>query len=144
MAVRTYGTITLGRDGCWYINHAEPHICIKLKAIFNKLPKHAKEFKFIDSPENCHDLLWFMERYPLEINDVHLKMLKSQRENYISNINDLESILLPTYTPGSVKLKNGYSGRDYQIKGTEVYLKTKRILIGDDIGIGIFVVEVGI
>jgi len=135
MAVRTYGNIHL-KDGCWYISQAEPHICIKLKAIFNKLPKGAKEFRFIDSPEVCHDLLWFMERYPLSIGDSDLVKLRQQKENHISFVNDLEKILLPDYTPVPVHLKNGYAGRDYQIKGMEVYLKTKRILIGDDIGIG--------
>jgi SNF2 family DNA or RNA helicase len=136
MAIRTYGEIVLNKNGYWCINHAEPHICIKLKAIFNKLPKYAKEFKFVDSPEVCHDLIWFMERYPLSISDIDLKKLQSQKQNHISNINELESILLPSYTPSIVKLKNGYSGRDYQIKGAEIYLRCKRLLIGDDIGIG--------
>jgi len=135
MAIRTYGNIDL-KDGIWYIRQAEPHICIKLKAIFNKLPKEAKDFKFIDSPEVCHDLLWFMERYPLSIGDEDLKKLKQQKENHISYVNELEQILLPTYTPAHIQLKNGYVGRDYQVKGMEVYLKCKRLLIGDAIGIG--------
>jgi SNF2 family DNA or RNA helicase len=62
--------------------------------------------------------------------------LRQQTKNHISEINDLERTLLPEYVPMDVKLKNGYSGRDYQIKGKEIYLKCKRILIGDDIGIG--------
>jgi superfamily II DNA or RNA helicase len=133
--IRTYGNIYLN-GGIWCISQAEPHICIKLKAIFNKLPKGAKEFKFIDSPEVCHDLLWFMERYPLSISDSDLTKLKQQKENHVSFVNDLEKILLPEYNPTPVHLKNGYAGRDYQVKGMEVYLKTKRILISDDIGLG--------
>ncbi|MDD4970826.1 MAG: SNF2-related protein [Paludibacter sp.] len=133
--VRTYGNIYL-QDGLWHIKKAEPHICIKLKAIFPRYPKSATDFKFIDSPEVCHDLLWFMDRYPLSISDKDLKILTRQKKNHIADINELESILLPEYTPVPVHLKNGYTGRDYQIKGMEVYLKKKRILIGDDIGIG--------
>jgi SNF2 family DNA or RNA helicase len=135
MAIRTYGSLSL-HNGIWFIRHAEPHICIKLKAIFTKLSKTAKEFTFIDSPENCHDLSWFIERYPLEISSDDLQKLHQQKENHILNINELESILLPTHIPETVRLKNGYAGRDYQLKGMEIYLKVKRLLIGDDIGIG--------
>ncbi|MDD5358414.1 MAG: DEAD/DEAH box helicase [Candidatus Nanoarchaeia archaeon] len=135
MAVRTFGDIRL-EDGYWLIENTEPHVAIKLKGVFNKLPKTAKSFRFIDSPENCNDLLWFMERYPLRVSEQDLKKLKSQRENHIKDINDLEAILLPEYVPRSVQLKNGYEGRDYQIKGKEVFLKCKRLLIGDSIGLG--------
>jgi SNF2 family DNA or RNA helicase len=132
---RTYGRLYL-KEGRWVISEAQPHICIKLKAIFNKLPKYQKEFYFPDTPENCNDLDWFMQRYPLAISDSDNEKLKSQKENHIQTLNELETILLPDYKPQCMMLKSGYSGRDYQIKGVEVYLKCKRLLIGDDIGLG--------
>jgi SNF2 family DNA or RNA helicase len=138
VAVRTYGKIYLSDDRKhWKINNAEPHICIKLKAIFSKIGKaNTQPFNFINNNENCHDLLWFMERYPLSISDENLFALKKGKKKHIDNINELESILLPDYSPQIVKLKEPYVARNYQLTGCEIYLKCKRILIGDDIGLG--------
>ncbi len=137
MAVRTYGDLSFdSTKKIWNIEKAEPHVCIKLKAVFNKLSKTAAQFSFPHSPENCHDLLWFIDRYPLAVSENDLTVLKGGRGTYISNINELESILLPNYTPIEIKLKEGLQARDYQLKGKDIYLKCKRILIGDDIGLG--------
>ena len=107
MAVRAYGKIYLAEDGKeWQINNAEPHVCIKLKAIFSKIAKgQTQPFKFINNDENCRELLWFIERYPLTISDDDLVLLKKGKKSHISTINDLEAILLPDYKPQKVKLK---------------------------------------
>lgn len=138
MAVRTYGKIYLSEDKKhWIINNAEPHVCIKLKAIFVKISKgQTQPFKFINNDENCRELLWFIDRYPLTITYEHLSLLKKGKKSHISTINDLEAILLPNYKPQKVKLKKPYKARHYQLSGNEIYLKCKRILIGDDIGLG--------
>ena len=139
MAVgRTYGKIVLDKESNkWMIEKAEPHICLKLKAIFTKIKKSSTvPFYFINNDETCHDLLWFMERYSLDISDADLSYLKKGKKMFVKNINDLEAILLPDYIPTSANLKEGFTARDYQLKGVDVYLKTKRILIGDDIGLG--------
>lgn len=133
---RTYGDLYFA-DGLWKINNAEPHICVKLKDIFKKIGTSARQpFNFVDSPETCHDLLWFTDRYPLKISAKDLLKLKSGRKRFIANVNELESILIPSYKPENVELKNGYLGRDYQIRGTEILMKTERLLIGDEIGLG--------
>jgi SNF2 family DNA or RNA helicase len=138
VAVRTYGKIYLSEDKKhWHINNAEPHICIKLKAIFTKIAKsQTQPFKFINNDENCRELLWFTERYPLQVSDADLALLKKGKNKHISTVNDLEAILLPDYKPQIVKLKDPYEARDYQLTGCEIYLKCKRILIGDDLGLG--------
>lgn len=136
--VRTYGNIKLSEDKKnWIISGAEPHICLKLKAIFTKIKKNATQpFKFNNTPENCHDLLWFTERYPLEISEQDLSAMKRDKKKHINTINELEAILLPGYTPIDVKLNEGFEARHYQLSGVDVYMKCKRILIGDDIGLG--------
>lgn len=138
MAVRTYGKLYLSKDGKeWHINNAEPHVCIKLKAIFTKIPKGGSQpFKFINNDENCHDLLWFIERYPLSISDEDLSHLKKGKKLHINKINELESILLPNYKPTKAILKKPFKARKYQLTGRDVFLKTRRILIGDDVGLG--------
>lgn len=136
--MRTYGKIYLSEDKKqWRINNAEPHICLKLKAIFTKIKKSATQpFKFPNTPEVCHDLLWFTERYPLTISDDDLAAMKRDKKKHINTINELEQILLPGYQTKEVRLKEGFEARHYQLSGVEVYMKCKRILIGDDIGLG--------
>lgn len=138
MAVRNYGKLYLSEDKKkWIIDKAEPHICIKLKAIFKKISATATQPFYLDNtPETCNDLLWFTERYPLSINDTDLFILKREKKSYVNTINELESILLPDYKPREVKLNEGHEARPYQLTGVEVYMKCKRILIGDDVGLG--------
>ena len=146
--MRTFGTLRLvkvkdSRNGKranhkeWVIEHAEPHVCIKLKSIFTKIAQFAVcPFSFTDTPENCHDLLWFMERYPLSISGPHLNHLKYGRKKFLDNVNNLEEILLPDYKPVLAELKPGRTARDYQLRGRDVWLKTKRLLLVDDMGLG--------
>lgn len=136
--MRTYGNIKLSDDKKqWIISGAEPHICLKLKAIFVKIKRSATQpFKFLNTPETCHDLLWFTERYPLAISEQDASVMKRDKKKHINTINELEQILMPGYNPMPVKLNEGFEARHYQLSGVDVYMKCKRILIGDDIGLG--------
>lgn len=138
MTRRTYGQIKFDPDKkLWVLTDCEPHICLRLKAIFPKIGSHSTQpFKFADLPECCHDLLWFMERHPLAISVHDLSLMKKGRKKHIDSINELEAILLPNYEPIPVKLKEGFAARSYQMVGKDTFLKAKRILIGDDIGLG--------
>jgi hypothetical protein len=77
-----------------------------------------------------------MQRYPLEISDADLSRLKREKNKHIDNINELEALILPDYKPKEVHLKDGYLAREYQVRGKDVFMKTKRLLCGDDLGLG--------
>ncbi len=134
MAVRNYGKLYLSEDKKqWQINKAEPHICLKLKAIFTKIRATATQpFYFDNTPETCNDLLWFTERYPLEISEKDLSLMKREKKAHINNINELESILLPDYKPRDLKLKEGFEARHYQLSGVDVYMKCKLVLMAQN------------
>lgn len=138
MAIRTYGKLIYDKENNQFVmTEAEPHISIKLKNIFQKIRKHNTppySFKYTD--EACADLLWFMQRYPLEISDEDASRLKTGNSDYTARINDMEQIHLPSYHPAPVKLNNNYEARDYQVRAKETYLKCKRLLLGDDLGLG--------
>lgn len=136
--MKKYGNLYYEKEtDQWIINNAEPHICIKLKAIFEKIPKQSPQpFKFSNLPDVCFDLLWFCERYPLQIEDNDLKRLKQAKKNHVNYINDLERILLPEYKPTQPRLKEGKKARNYQLQFSELVMKCKRIINGDDIGLG--------
>ncbi len=136
MAVKTYGKIRI-IDDLILIDEAQPHICLKLKAIFKKIPQTGRPpFKLKNTPENCSDLLWFMQRYPLDMPPQTKRAFVSQKKTHTNTINALESICLPDYKASSPELKDGKVARHYQLTGRDIALQSKRILIGDDIGLG--------
>lgn len=137
MAVKTYGHIGIDSDGIIVIDRAEPHICIRLKQIFPKIGKTSVlPFRFKNTPENSNDLIWFMDRYPLDISGKDLKVLTKGKATFINNVNELESIFSTEYVPHEVQLKEGKAGRHYQLLARDYYYKVKRMLLGDDLGLG--------
>ncbi len=138
MAVKTYGAITLNEEeNKWELSGVQPHVCIKLKSIFQGLPKTAPQpFKFTNNPETCCDLLWFMERYPMVIADFHLTLLNRGNKKQQQMCAELEAILMPNYKPSPMHLKDGLEAREYQVKAAEFDAVQKRFLLGDDIGLG--------
>ena len=139
--IRTYGNIEIkpwgGSQKMIVIPSVEPHVAIKLKALFEGIHKTStKDFTFGLTPENATNMLWFMDRYPLAISKKDLSSLKRLRTKFNKQINEMEAILSPDYTPNTILLKDGYKGRDYQLKGAEMFNKTKRLLLGDELGLG--------
>lgn len=137
MAIKTYGHIGIDSEGIIVIDRAEPHICIRLKQIFPKIGKTSVlPFRFKNTPENSNDLIWFMERYPLDISVQDQRALTKGKATFINNVNELESIFSPDYVPHEVHLKEGKAGRHYQLLARDYYYKVKRLLLGDDLGLG--------
>jgi SNF2 family DNA or RNA helicase len=132
-----YGKIHFdGAENRWMITEARPHVCIKLKVIFASLEKYATvPFRFRNTPEMCSNLLWFMMRYPMEISPRDFDLLDDGKQVHVDNINKMEEIFLPDYKPKKVILRNG-EPRDYQLRAADMHYLTKRLLLGDDIGLG--------
>lgn len=135
---KTYGKIYYHEQTDeWQIVDAQPHVCIKLKAVFTQVHKNEHGvFKFKHNPLMCRDLLWFMLRYRLEISPEDYDRMSDGEHAYNKQQDELEFILLPDYTPAPIELKPGFSARPYQLKGNEMYQKAKRLLIGDELGTG--------
>jgi superfamily II DNA or RNA helicase len=138
MAVKkTYGKIIFNAESRWEITEAKPHVCIKLKACFPKLEKNKSvPFFFRNTPETCADLLWFMIRYPLEVSGEDFNILCDGKVKHEDTINEMEEIFLPTYSPKVTTLNDGFTPRGYQIQASELHRKTKRMVLGDDLGLG--------
>lgn len=138
MLQKTYGTIQyIKPKDKFELSNVAPHVSIKLKSIFEKIKiTHVPPYYFSNLPDVCNDLLWFMQRYPFQINVNTKNILKRGLENYNRNINEIESILLPGYIPGEITLTLGEKARNYQLTGNEFYLKMRRLLNVDDIGLG--------
>lgn len=138
MAVKTYGELIYDADRDRFtILRADPHVCIKLKHTFPRLAQNSvAPFHFSNTTEICADMEWFLYRYPMLIAEATAKRITEGKEFFVQNINELEEIHMPGYVPTQVMLKDGETARIYQLTGKQTFIKTKRLLIGDDLGLG--------
>lgn len=144
--MRTYGKLTLHAAGSyWYMHDTEPHVNIKLKSIFTKIGKMAvSPFEFENTQENCADLLWFTQRYPMQITDEDQAALEAGSARFYQTQAHMEAILCPDYVPPSyAMLKDGQGMRHYQTQATEVLHHNGVLLCGDEVGLGKTYVGIG-
>lgn len=139
--MKTFGKIKYYMD-MWIISEIEPHAIIRMKSIFHKIPRwKTAPYVFDDTPEVCNELVWFLQRYPLEINSEDLSRLTGQREKHLAKLDDLERLMRPDYSPRAFQIKGEL--RKYQSQAVEVLLRNKFLLNGDDVGLGKTLIAIG-
>lgn len=137
--MRTYGALKLSACGKeWIIDRAEPHVSIRIKQVFPKVPKasvppyHISRNIYIDA-----DIDWFMSRYPLDISNDDRKALDAGCSGFRQQQAELERILLPDYVPALIQgLKPGQELRHYQNQAIDVLRRKGSLLLGDEGGLG--------
>lgn len=134
---RTYGRLTLAGDR-WEIADLEPHVAIRLKAIFPKVPKgSAGPFSLPHDATTDADLRWFTDRYPLAVNDNDAAALSAGQRAFLARQAEMERILLPSYVPPAyVGLRPGQAIRAYQAQAIEMAAHSRGLLLGDECGLG--------
>ncbi|MCA0214738.1 MAG: DEAD/DEAH box helicase [Proteobacteria bacterium] len=137
MAFRTYGRLRLGSTH-WLMEGVEPHVAIKLKQLFPRIPKHQTgSFAFPADQPTAADLDWFCSRYPMEMPEGQAQILRAGREAYEQTLAEMERILSPGYVPPAYTgLRDGQVLRPYQAQAIEVLRRRRGLLLGDDIGLG--------
>lgn len=117
---RTFGALRRSEQR-WELIDIEPHVAIRLKQLFPKIPKQqAKLFSLPDTQDVAADLLWFTQRYTLMVSDKDLRYLKKRNREYTKEQEVAHSILLPDYkTKQRAGLMPNQSLRDYQLVGLE-------------------------
>ena len=134
---RTFGELRL-RDRAWILDAIEPHVAIRLKQIFPRIPKEsAAPFRLARSLATDSDLLWFTGRYPLRMDDAVAAELASGKSDYLAQQSAMEAILLPDYKPDMLAGFNpGFAARDYQGQAIDLCYASNRLLLGDECGLG--------
>ncbi len=135
---KTYGELYLKKNK-FVIDKLSPHVAIKLKNIFSKIPKNqVYPFVFDKTMENAADLLWFNSRYPMEITASDLKILKSLDKEHVAKLDELYNIEKDNNITlfSDVKLKEGMELRNYQKQAIKVLMNKKVLLCADDLGLG--------
>lgn len=130
--MKTYGTVQ-HRDG-WFIIRCEAHVAIRLKRVFQKIrSERTGVFTLSETPENCRDLEWFMERYPLSINGA-AGIVKAGAEAHKEKLSLVDKLLNSRVE--ALPFDLAVPLREYQAVSTHLAATTKALLMADDVGLG--------
>jgi SNF2 family DNA or RNA helicase len=139
--LRTYGALGLvdteqGRR--WMLTDLEPHVVLRLKANFPKIPRAAGgPFYFPADRLHAMELDWFVQRFPLQANDEHLDALRRGHEAFQGMQAEVGRILAPGYVPPSYAgLQPDAEVRPYQGQAVELLRISRGLLCGDEVGLG--------
>ncbi|NRF46848.1 DEAD/DEAH box helicase [Pseudomonas stutzeri] len=135
---RSYGHLALVDGSQWVMRGIAPHVAIRLKQLFPRIPKWVTdEYFFPNDLAHCADLSWFTTRYPLTISPADAAALDWGRQSFEREQARMEEILRPEYSPSeTVGLRPGCVIRHYQSQAVDLTLARKSLLLGDDVGLG--------
>lgn len=146
MTARFYGNLRLIDGGAaWEMAEAEPHVCIRLKHLFPRIPKASTgPFRFPNDLAHAADLDWFTQRYPMAMDDVDRQALTGGRLGFEAQQAEMERIRLPDYRPPPcLELRPGKALRDYQATARDLLGLRKSLLLGDEVGLGKTISAIG-
>lgn len=130
---RTFGTVTHDAATRKWLVECEPHVAIKLKRVFGRLGTRARDVHALsDTPEVARDLVWFMERYPLRVEDA--KRLRARAREHEEQTAIVEDLLARRAEVPAFDL--AVPAREYQREAAAMLLASGGLLLADDVGIG--------
>jgi hypothetical protein len=143
---RLYGRLCFDPAGAWRIEGVPPHISLRLKQIFPRIPRTAiAPFTLTDSDSVCADLLWFCDRYPLAISDRDADHLRHKKSSFDQSRASFERIMSADYSPRhQVGFREGMQPYPYQAQAIELAKLKKRLLLLDDVGLGKTISALGV
>lgn len=122
-------------EGGWIRVRCQPHVAIKLQRVFAGSKRVAAgQFVVKATPAAAHELEWFRRRYPMDVDaasDVAFLNLVDREERRIAQIAEVER---PGYEPREFRL--ALPPRDYQRAAADLALRTRGLLVADDLGLG--------
>lgn len=137
-SVTTFGTVRYtpargpSRPGTWEVD-CERHVRNRLKRVFPAANQYATQaVSLSDTPENCRELLWFMERYPMEVPE--LKRLKKGAREHEAMERKVSQLLATSTCDTDFEL--ALPPRDYQKTAAALCEATGGLLLGDKVGLG--------
>ncbi len=136
--MRTFGTATL--DGEAWKLKVEPHVSMRLKRLFQRVKNQHGTIVVKDTDETCRDLQWFMDRYPLAMSDADRSHLVGDARLFDQRTADFASVLSGELDPRPFEMT--LPPRSYQAAASELALRTRGLLVADELGIGKTVVAI--
>jgi len=136
---RTYGSLHYDADARgWRITEVEPHVAIKLKANFPRIPKTARPPYFLTGGASLDaDLAWFLTRFPMVISGGDKLRLEERKTLFETGQRELGALLSADWRPsGTVGFRGNMRPYNYQSQAAELARRTGRLLLMDDLGLG--------
>lgn len=128
------GAITI-KDGHFYVK-CLPHVAIKLRRVFGGVQRfeEAGVFRLAATPTHAHELEWFADRYPMKVDpdvrDIYDDLVATE-DAKIAAITEIERT---GYVPREFDL--ALPPRDYQRLAADLLIRTRQLLLADDLGVG--------
>lgn len=129
------GAITIDDRGHFVVK-CQPHVAIKLRRVFAgaQRGRSVGMFTIAATPAHAHELEWFAERYPMNVDPAvkkRFRALVKTEEKKLASIAEIERV---GYTPREFEL--ALPARDYQRLAADLLLRTRQLLLADDLGVG--------
>lgn len=126
-----YGTIT--RRGAHWEVRCDPQVRTLFKRVFPKAPQQASDcIRVSDNAQNGRDLLWFLQRYPMEVEG--LDHLTAQSERHAAQEQAVASMLGKIRAPEHFELSK--PAREYQAFAATMLEIRGALLLADELGLG--------
>lgn len=140
--MRTYGSLGWASDPrtglARFGVEAEPHVAIRFKRLFPKVRQdRSGMIVVLDTPDVAADLVWFMQRYPLDMTEETRQQVEGRAREHEKYVLDVESIM--TGSPGQwmdAFPEPARPGREYQQQAADLAYRTGGLLLGDEVGLG--------
>lgn len=131
---KTFGKVErFGGD--WWIT-ADPDVMMKLKRWFPRVQANRKGAIVVRAtPEVSRDLEWILDRYPMLLEPKVMKVLRGESNEDKRLEKDALDILAGN-TPERTLKWEVPRARDYQLVAADLALRSKRLLVADDLGLG--------
>lgn len=133
MTAKSYGAVEFnGRD--WRVT-CEPQVRARMKRVFARVSQAAGDHvMLLGSPENSRELLWFLERYPMDMEEDVEQALRHLATKHIEMENSLAELLAGRLPIPPFDLAK--PPRDYQrFAGAQLEIRGG-LLVADDLGLG--------
>lgn len=137
--MRTYGALSFSPRGeTWIMTEVEPHVVIRMKALFSHIPKaSAAPFFFPATLDMAMNLEWFLGRYAMRMSEEDRERLAGGRLAFDDMQAEMTRILDATYQPpGYVGLRPGQAIRGYQAQAIEILRRSEGLALCDEVGLG--------
>jgi len=128
-----YGNIVFdGANKVWRIT-CPPHVSMRLKRHFPSIPKgSAGTHEISDTLENCRDLRWFLQRFPMDSD--YLERLTVRAQQHRERLSLVDKIQAGTYEAPVFDMAK--PPREYQKLAATMCMARGGLLVADDVGLG--------
>lgn len=137
------GQLTLSTDNRIIID-AEPHVMARIRPMFNGAITHPTMGKYTHRPisvtfnqSHSKDLMWINERYPLLIPMSLYADMKTKSQDYdrlLTEVSRADQNNVFKISPKALPL--ALPLREHQIKFYNMFMKVKKMLLADKLGLG--------